>query len=719
MKRKNNPQSIIKKLASHTFINFRIELVSQSSFRVQLVDSLISFICSPPRQVIVALGYTGLLVTLKKLDSKLDELAPLPVSTQKFSDINLAPLNGGSTLVFKGGLLNDIPSFVQEHYNEMSGKVVKTSLGIRLECFDDGLCITIPKTSVSYGEGALLKTKLKMPMLAMGITPQDMLIIFEHSRLSLELLKKATELNLCLSFDDFDIRDPNELPEAIASLIETETAKANKMKFSEHVFKSMVSQEPFHKMYPRYDDRKITILCAPTNSGKTYQGTQIIKEALRNSDYGPCAMLFPLRVLALQIQQDIEQEGIPCSMITGEEQDMREGALVEAMTVEIFDTSKTYNTVFVDEGQLAFGEDRSSGYLRVLCGADCRHLVIACAPSSIKQMEWYITNVLGYSFEIRYLERLTPLYPLAKPVPFEDVREGDLIVAFSRRSIHQIAKNLSDAGFSVGALYGALSPSARKAMLNQYRSNGYQVIVATDAIGMGVSAPAKRVLFAETEKFDGKEVRELTDEEYRQVAGRAGRYGLAESGEAGVLQGNDPINLCRVLDSTPNLLEPPQTLYVMPDKQQLMAASELPLKRALEIWATSIKANPLYAVSERVLQEYILKAEWLDNLVQEKCISLSEAVRLLYVTFPMGGKACKFDLFKQAVMRGISGENVAPPLISGLSDLHCLEDQSVNLTLYIQLSRIFVKSFASAEMLNKLQNQLGQLIAERLEDQYG
>lgn len=48
-----------------------------------------------------------------------------------------------------------------------------------------------------------------------------------------------------------------------------------------------------------------------------------------------------------------------------------------------------------------------------------------------------------------------------------------------------------------------------------------EYIVSTDAIGMGLNLPIRRIIFLETEKFDGVERRELTPAEIRQIAGRA------------------------------------------------------------------------------------------------------------------------------------------------------------------------------------------------------
>ena len=55
-----------------------------------------------------------------------------------------------------------------------------------------------------------------------------------------------------------------------------------------------------------------------------------------------------------------------------------------------------------------------------------------------------------------------------------------------------------------------------------------EVVVSTDAIGMGLNLPIRRIVFVETRKFDGTSRRSLLPEEIRQIAGRAGRFGLYE-----------------------------------------------------------------------------------------------------------------------------------------------------------------------------------------------
>jgi ATP-dependent RNA helicase SUPV3L1/SUV3 len=64
--------------------------------------------------------------------------------------------------------------------------------------------------------------------------------------------------------------------------------------------------------------------------------------------------------------------------------------------------------------------------------------------------------------------------------------------------------------------------------------------VATDAIGMGLNLPIRRVLFSTMTKFDGQGDRRWTCREVHQIAGRAGRFGIHEEGFVGVLPTPSP-----------------------------------------------------------------------------------------------------------------------------------------------------------------------------------
>src|SRR3569623_2737707 len=71
---------------------------------------------------------------------------------------------------------------------------------------------------------------------------------------------------------------------------------------------------------------------------------------------------------------------------------------------------------------------------------------------------------------------------------------------------------------------GALSPRTRNAQVAMYQAGEVGYLVATDAVGMGLSMDVSPVAFAGLSKFDGNRRRRLTRAEMAQIAGRAGRH---------------------------------------------------------------------------------------------------------------------------------------------------------------------------------------------------
>ena len=71
---------------------------------------------------------------------------------------------------------------------------------------------------------------------------------------------------------------------------------------------------------------------------------------------------------------------------------------------------------------------------------------------------------------------------------------------------------------------------ARQAELFNDRVNsGYDVLIASDAIGMGLNLSIKRVVFTTLKKYDGENLRNLSPPEVKQIAGRAGRCVFSQS----------------------------------------------------------------------------------------------------------------------------------------------------------------------------------------------
>jgi len=78
-----------------------------------------------------------------------------------------------------------------------------------------------------------------------------------------------------------------------------------------------------------------------------------------------------------------------------------------------------------------------------------------------------------------------------------------------------------------------LPPEARRIVEAAYRDGGAAVLAATSTLAAGVNLPARRVVFRDT--FIGVSSNRLDGARFAQMAGRAGRAGIDEAGEAYVL----------------------------------------------------------------------------------------------------------------------------------------------------------------------------------------
>jgi ATP-dependent RNA helicase SUPV3L1/SUV3 len=139
----------------------------------------------------------------------------------------------------------------------------------------------------------------------------------------------------------------------------------------------------------------------------------------------------------------------------------------------------------------------------------------------------------GDSYETMYHERMTPLEMDEDAADFqfpEDVKKGDALIVFSRKDVHSVAAELQESGIKCSIIYGSLPYDVRHREAGKFADGTNDVVVATDAIGMGMNLPIRRVVFLQTIKYDGVKDRPLTASEVKQIAGRAGRYGIYDTG---------------------------------------------------------------------------------------------------------------------------------------------------------------------------------------------
>lgn len=275
-------------------------------------------------------------------------------------------------------------------------------------------------------------------------------------------------------------------------------------------------------------DRAFVLHVGPTNSGKTYGAIEDLKK------HTPGFYLAPLRLLALEMFDKLNDAGVLCSMVTGEESILIPGADTVSGTIELCDYSRRVKTAVIDEAQLIADPERGASWLKAICLVNAEVVHVCMAPEAQNYVERLI-RAFDAPYTVQKHQRLAPLKYAGNVKGYRDLQADDAVICFSRKSVLSTAALLERNGFRASVIYGALPPEARRNEVRKYLSGETNIVVATDAIGMGISLPIRRVIFAETEKFDGKTFRSLNTAEINQIGGRAGRYGMHEKGEVLVL----------------------------------------------------------------------------------------------------------------------------------------------------------------------------------------
>lgn len=327
------------------------------------------------------------------------------------------------------------------------------------------------------------------------------------------------------------------VPAAILATIETVHARAltksvalGRLSANPHDISTIVG-----KAEPRAR-RKIIALLGPTNSGKTHAGLEL----MGNAPSG--AYLGPLRLMALEQYDRMRERGINAAMCTGEEAITPEGATHLSATIEMADTSRHFSVVVVDEAQLLDHPQRGWAWTHAIFHSRCDTLVVTGSADCLPILE-RIAALTGEVVEVKSFERRAPLVGMLHPISIEQLQAGDAVIAFSRANVlamkAEISKLINPATgnpFTIATIYGALGPEVRRSEARRFSTGEAEILVATDAIGMGLNLPIDRVIFSALNKYDGRIVRDLDESEIRQIGGRAGRLGQA-GGIVGMLAG--------------------------------------------------------------------------------------------------------------------------------------------------------------------------------------
>lgn len=292
---------------------------------------------------------------------------------------------------------------------------------------------------------------------------------------------------------------------------------------------SLMEDRRFAMYHQLYDARKMRrswkAYLGPTNSGKTHEALQAMMKSQR------AIYLAPLRLMALENQERLEAAGVPCSLVTGEEQVIREGASHFCCTIEAFSQFRDdlWDVVVVDEAQMLTDPSRGWAWVDALVSAQAPELYVT-GPKLIEPSLQKLANICGDLMQTVDTTRLSPVDVAQHPTKIAELPSGSILVAFSRKDVLELKGVVEAGGRTASVVYGALSPETRREQARRFRDGEAEIMIATDAIGMGLNLPASVVCFYADEKFDGVSYRQLSASEFKQIGGRAGRFGMAGDG---------------------------------------------------------------------------------------------------------------------------------------------------------------------------------------------
>ncbi|XP_026746403.1 ATP-dependent RNA helicase SUV3 homolog, mitochondrial isoform X1 [Trichoplusia ni] len=496
-------------------------------------------------------------------------------------------------------------------------------------------------------------------------------------------------------------------------------------------------------------NRKIVFHAGPTNSGKTYHAMERFLSAKSGVYCGP------LKLLATEIYHKSNKHGTPCDLITGEErrhaslyatvantEDLEVATTQDrllgldaseltpsthvACTVEMTSLSNTYEVAIIDEIQMIGDRGRGWAWTRAILGLQAEEIHLCGEPGAIHLIE-EICNTTGEILEVRTYKRLTELKIEDSALgTLDNVKPGDCIVCFNKNDIYSVSRAIEQRGQEVAVIYGSLPPGTKLAQANKFNdpNSSCKVMVATDAIGLGINLSIRRIIFYSLIKpvvnEDGdKEMDIISISQTLQIAGRAGRYGSAW--ETGYVTTFRPEDLATLKTLMSNLPEPVAQAGLHPTAEQMeLYAYHLPhasLSSLMDIFvhlctvddslyfmcnteAFKFLAEMIQHVPLPLRARYVFCCAPINNKLPFVCATFLKMVRQYSRNEP---------LTKNWLGNAVDWPLPAPKTIMDLVHLESVFDV---LELYLWLSYRFPDMFPDVKLVRDMETELDAIIQQ-------
>lgn len=419
--------------------------------------------------------------------------------------------------------------------------------------------------------------------------------------------------------------------------------------------------------------RRFVLHIGGTNTGKTYAGFQRLRRA-KNGVY-----LAPLRLLAMEAQETLLSAGVACALCTGEEEDWAEGDTHICATAEKLDLQLEYEVAVIDECQMIADPQRGYAWTRAILGV-CAKEIHLCAAPEAKDLLIRLIESCRDSYELVRHERKTPLVCMERTVDYDQLQPGDALITFSKIGVLSVAEDLRQRGMRPAIIYGALPYATRRRQVEGFLRGQMRYVVSTDAIGMGLNLPIRRIIFMEAEKFDGVERRPLRPEEVQQIAGRAGRFGMYDKGYVGATQ-----NLMEITAALHTVVPP--ISHAVTGFSDYVLEGPFDLLEVLEVWNKMPAPKPYRRLD---VSRYLT----IISRLRDQGFRLDKAQELRAASIPFDETEDALNqLFFRLLQAWTLGVNPDPPELSDRRPdeytLPELELQCRKLDLYYSFARSF------------------------------
>jgi len=456
-------------------------------------------------------------------------------------------------------------------------------------------------------------------------------------------------------------------------------------------------------------NRKLKFFVGPTNSGKTYNAINELKKA--NSGL----YLAPLRLLALEGYEQLEENGICTSLITGEEQMINENAAHICSTIEMMDFNLDVDVAVIDEIQMLEDEQRGWAWVNAIIACPAKTIIMTGSINALAAIK-KIATYLNEELEIVKHQRKTPLKILPKHTALDSLEEGTALIAFSRKDVLKLKQKLQKT-YKVSVIYGNLSPEVRRDEARRFRQRQSEILIATDAISMGLNLPIKNILFTTHTKFDGVNKRKISVNEIIQIAGRAGRYGYYEKGFIGATQKGVLLYIKEEFKQAVRTIKHP--FGVKMNNEQLQSLSSHIKTKSLTKILKYFKENMVFSGP--------FKAIYISSLIEaanilDKRLNLSLEQKYVLAQAPITVKSKiilqAYDLYIVTIIKNkvcqYKPSITIPKKEITQEDLLLVEDEVKKISLYLWLSYKFPDNFPDYEKAMVLRNYFNSFIENSL-----